>query len=433
MANFTVNSASTLYSGTDLADAFLINTAASITVNGLGGDDVITAGLNPTFNGSLLTGGDGADTFNLNAGSNFSATTVQGGAGTDTFTISGGAAVGLVLQAGTDVDTITLTNISLTNSTIGAGGSIDTFAGDSLTVQNTRIQAGAGADNATFSASTVRGNSFLSSTFELGGGDDFLNVSAVLTNVTIGGGAGDDTITAAVNNATNISIGGGAGNDIINLTALPSQNFGTIQGGGGTDTIDLDGVANSDGGLLFGGAGADTIRLSGGAAADAAIVVGTNAINAASGQFISYSAFSESTLGSNQGVGTMDTINGTMAVSGSVFTLNALVNGFSFASVISGNYSNGATLNASGQWAFGNDAASLTTLASRVGVLDTQLAGMGQAASFTDANGARFLFVQGGTSGTADDLLVGVGITGISGGITLGYSSSAQMKVFVAN
>lgn len=444
MANFTVNTASSSYQGTVDADVFLINTGLGITVNGSAGNDTITAGAATTYQSGLIGGDAGNDLFNLNARTaTYTAFEVLGAAGSDTITLSDARAVSLRVAGGADVDYISLNSGTFNLSTIGGGAADDTLTAAFSTFQGSRLQAGAGADTFVVNSGI---NAYLSSTIELGGGDDTLTFSGVIANSTIGGSDGLDVITVAAAglqaNGLNF-IGGGAGADQISINGTVATNiaanFGSVQGGGGSDILRVSGVAATTGGIVFGGAGADNITLAG--IASGATVVAPAAVNAASGMIVAYSAFSDSTLGSNQGVGTMDTVSASVA-SGATTTGGGRgaymlqQSAVTFQSFVSGNYADGAVWNGSGQYLFGTNSGALATLQSRVQVVDSQLTTAGMAATFNDTAGNSYVFVQGGTAGTSDDLLVAV--NGASGALgvnkySLGFATNNSMKVIFSD
>jgi len=431
MANFTVNSANSLYQGTVDADVFLINTALGVTVNGSAGNDTITAGAAAgTYQSGSLNGDSGDDLFNLNARTGtFSAFSVIGGAGADTVALNDARAVNFVIRGGDDVDRFTLASSVFTDSTVGGGAADDLITAVNASFQGSRLQAGAGNDNIVATASIT---AFLSSTVELGGGDDTFAFSGVASQATIGGSEGLDTITlaaAGLQANSNNSIGGGAGADQIFINGTIgtniAANFGTVQGGGGNDIIRVSGVAATTGGIIFGGAGADSIDLTN--IQTGAVAINPGAVNAASGMIVAYSAFSDSTLGSNQGVGTMDVISATTISGSGVSTFMMQQSAVTFQNIVSGAYADGAVWNGSGQYIFGNNAAALATLQSRVSTIDSQLTTNGQAAAFQDINGNNYVFVQGGTT----DLLVNIS-QNVSG-VAVALSTNNQLKVFITD
>jgi len=435
MANYTVQSASTLYQGTSAADIFLLNTALGVSVNANDGDDLLTAGSATNFTSANLNGGAGSDTFVLTNTATYSASSVYGGDGADTITISNATTNGLRIFGGSDADSLFAASATIINSTIGGGAGADLISGSFVNYEGTTNQLGSGNDTATF----VVGNSFRSSTFELGGGDDVAFFSGVATFTTVGGSSGNDQITIDATQfvtAGGVSIGGGAGSDTININNLGASNaqnasaFGTVQGGGGNDTITLASGGSSLNGLIYGGAGGDRLAVS-------SIASGANwvqaAANVSTNNILAYSAFSDSTLGSLAGQGTMDIFSGTTTgnaaalMSGQFTTVQQA--SVTFQAITSGNFANNAVRDSAGRFWFGTNSATLTTLASRVSVLDSDLTVAGAAATFRDAttNNTTYLFVQGGTSGTADDLLIRLnGTTGVA----IGNISNSEIALF---
>lgn len=249
------------------------SSVAAVTVNALGGDDLVTisslSGVLPTV--LVVNGGEGNDTLSANGadigrvrlflngengndtiiGSNGNDTinggngndAVNGGAGSDSIV---GAAGNDILAGGTDNDTIS-----------GGDGS------DSVTGQagDDSLDGGTGND-------TLRGFEG-NDTLQGQAGDDLLNGmdgdDSILGGVgkdQITGGAGNDTLDGGRNddsingNSGNDKIRGDHGNDFINA----GTETDTVNGGDGHDTI----IATDGNDLLNGGDGDDNINAGGG-------------------------------------------------------------------------------------------------------------------------------------------------------------------------
>ena len=236
----------------------------SLTVNGLGGNDVINFKKSKYKN--KLNGGAGND--KIYGGKKND--TIHGNAGNDL----------LVSGAGNDK----LYGDSGKNTIKGGAGNDSIYAGKG----NDQIWGGAGNDFIDLTKggkNKVYGEAgndtikfgYSDNYIDGGDGNDYINPSA--GSNTIKGGAGNDTIITGIGGSNNID--GGAGNDFIDGTHAGSS---TMSGGTGNDTIygnlyddiinggDGNDLLSGGGGvnILNGGAGNDTINISD----------GTNTINA---------------------------------------------------------------------------------------------------------------------------------------------------------
>jgi Ca2+-binding RTX toxin-like protein len=204
MANFTYLSSfntttfTSPLAGTD--DTITANVLADFTINGNGGNDVVTTG---NGNDSITTG-DGNDTIGAGNGNN----TVNAGNGKNAVTTGTGDDT---VTTGSGEDTIIAGG---GNNTISAGDGINTVTTE---VGNDTITTGAGAD-----------------IINSGGGDDIIIA-----------GAGSDRINSG---AGNDQINAGTGDDMI----TSEGGLDALIGGGGHDTFVYGNLADA---LL----GADTI------------------------------------------------------------------------------------------------------------------------------------------------------------------------------
>jgi Ca2+-binding RTX toxin-like protein len=237
---------------------FALQTATErFQVNGLGGNDSITANAgvgaltllsvdggvgNDTVNGSdgpdLILGGDGNDVLNGGGGDDriiggTGADTMNGGAGDDT----------LVWNNGDGTDVI---NGDAGNDDVEVNGSPN--AGDVFTVQPNGGRIRFDRTNLVpfsldiGSSETMHANGL--------GGDDTITVGDVGSySVTASGGAGNDTLTGGSSSETFL---GGSGNDTIN----PGGGDDVVFGGEGDDTVN---VRDHTGDLAFGGEGNDSV------------------------------------------------------------------------------------------------------------------------------------------------------------------------------
>jgi len=385
---------------------------SSSTIKGGAGADNIDISLT-NFNAGTLNGGNGNDTINfsgaVDAGVGLSAASITLGGGADLLILSGGAAGSKnTIGAGSGADTITLGLGGMSSTSVYGGGGADviTVSGDGggLLINGDSTENGGGADTITFEGGLS------GSTINAKGGKDVITVATGGVNGTgskVLGNAGADVITISGDIAGSANlIGGGAGADTITISA----EFGgksTLQGGGGKDVIKFSGVAASS--QIFGGAGADTLTYEG--KADGTDFLGQ----------IAYGAFSESNLS------TMDTVSGIGASkggTGAIFSVSAVTTTLTTGAVGGGAFN--ATLSLSGYVASSNFKTAGNVTA-RAALIDGQVGGKGATVVF-EAGNANYLFIQGGSTGTADDPVVkvgsaanqSVGVKLTSGTITLG-------------
>ena len=213
--------------------------ADTIALNSLTGGDI---------SGASIAGNAGADVIGIR-GADLAATLVatrtDGGAGADTITATlagaggyfGTAGEGNVLDGGDDSDVIA---INLATAAVVTGVSVAGGAGaDSITV-NYGITGGAIASRA-----NTAGNNF---SIKGDSGADVIglvaNVRSAAANAEVLGGTGNDTITATFlsNSAVAISAGGGLGAD--SIAFLTQGSAGTfagsvLAGNSGADTISV--------------------------------------------------------------------------------------------------------------------------------------------------------------------------------------------------
>lgn len=270
------------WAGTSGADNFTIHHLGDWVLNGLGGNDVLTAtdGQNITFIGGggndTLTGRNGNDVFEF-SGTTGGMDIVDGGDGYDILRatsanttigltsvanieeINGNGFSNVMLQLGAGNDTLDSILIALSGiSTIRAGAGSDTIVGtgDNETILgedgNDLIRGGSGAD------ALNGGNGIDTVSYE--GSWDAVSVD-LTTNLVSGGDATGDTISLfenVIGSDYNDTITGNEFNNTLNFSAATLTNIAGIFGLDGNDTI--TGSAGAD--IVIGGAGNDT--LSGG-------------------------------------------------------------------------------------------------------------------------------------------------------------------------
>jgi hypothetical protein len=411
------------------ADTILIEdgapSATAVLINAAGDADILTFS-GGTYTETTIFGGAGADFLTVASGASFTNTTIDGGLGNDNVSLTGNNLIfaSSRLTLGGGVDALTIENSgSLANSFIGAGAGADQITisasgmnlaeilggggSDTITVvgvvegigmeiNGDSSANGGGADKITFldilSGSTVRGK----------GGIDTITVGGLAaTGAEVLGNAGADVITVSgfVSGSTNL-IGGGAGDDLITFTGGGISDGNSIMGGGGSDTIVIidqgpgDGVDHIISGVVYAGAGADSINILSGSFAGA-------------DGFIGFSSLTDSTLEK------MDTVtygSGTtpLASGGLVFSVSAvtktLTTGFAGGVGFSGQLTNGII----DSGAFTDQGTTAAGVTARATLLDGESNGfkLGTTFIFEDGSGVDFLFIQGGSQGVADDLVV---------------------------
>ena len=385
-------------------------TLLNSTLQGGAGADNIS-GAAHIFSGSFVKGGDGNDTINLLSGGAIGGSTVHGGNGADSVTISDNLLYSAEMGMGAGADTLLISNSgAMASANILGGGGGDSIvlsghaagggsiiSGEGLSINGDSNVNGGGADTIRFEgtlsgASTVRGK---------GGADTItINSGFAATGGQVLGNAGGDTIVIGshVGGAVsgNYLIGGGQGNDSITFSGTTTGAMGlSIVGGGGVDSIVVDGgangvAANVFSGQIIGGAGADLVDF-----ATAAF---------GSGAFIQFDAASESN------VSTTDTVDYRTGVT---FTVSAALGNAVLSTGVAGGESfNGAITDGI---LSGTDFETAEALTARVATIDAAVTTKGAVFMFEDNSNNDFLFIQGGSSGTADDIVVQFsGVAGIS-------------------
>jgi hypothetical protein len=459
MANFLVTTASAIITGTTGKDAFDLrkldgvkaygldatDTFSATTVagskallNGGAGDDkvILTGALayqgsvfagagadtitaDRIFSAAILRGGSGDDKITLKktVGNTLTKTTVNGNDGADTitgFVVSGGTAGFIGGGKGKDV-------ISLVFSGSNADSVKGGFGHDKITLSaagslsSIFVAGGNGFDTISFkddAALTISANANINGDDQA---DRMIFSSTVTTTVgsaTIGGGAGADTIQFAGDlSLFGGYLNGGAGNDSIYISALFSA--GTLNGGAGADTISLGtfAVSGSTAGIIIGDAQADKFNLG-----QRDFTGGANGGNSG-GSILTYKSFDQSNLAATDVVSAGFT---TDKATGTLFTISQ-----SAVSLALGAGGNTTTFTATDGIAVFTSTFD-ATLTARVSKLDDTLT-KGQVVAFTNAGATeQWIFVQGGTAGTSDDLLVSVE-TAI-GDVTLGGTTAIQVR-----
>ena len=460
MATFFINETGVVTTASTGSDSIYIQSAAvkDSEILGLAGNDTIRltegAAANTSSFGGLVRAGEDDDyvvAINLSA---FSAGghTIIGGAGNDTISIiesnfdqvkGNGGDDRVAFSAGTvssiglggGADTISLTHYStVTRLSLGDGhdlvsaGSKITFAtaasviggGGRDTIQlevkssdigSAFINGGALQD--LISLESLRENSTVKG---MGGADTIMLTNRFGNSAFIAAGAGADVVTLSgrgdVHDSVGSTIAGGSGNDSIAILHNIATLSALILGGAGADSISFNGIADEDDYSkvnVMGGLGADTITFSAGA-------IASGAADSTKFGTVKYSSFSESNLANEDlidlnnanitsgGLATQLTFEVDFADPLSSVSVSEVVGAVKLGdATFSGNIA-ASVLTISGIY----NVSSTTALAGTVDTL-TLAGGRGASVLFTTKGGNNFLFVQGGTTGTDDDSIIGLG------------------------
>jgi len=382
-------------SGNDLIGTY---TYISSTVEYAGslGTNQGGVGLAGSQSAFLVEAGGGDDTIRLifSSHTSINANTIQGGQGNDSIvfvaTASGGATSTQVLGGGGD-DVLNYQVSSNSGNTIAGGGGNDTI-----------VFSAAG----TFIASQIHGDTFAQSSIY--DGNDYISgsIAGAFSSNTIGGGLGNDTIYfSGGDDAGNNLYALNGGNDSLTLAGTVSAS--SIQAGAGQDTVTV--LSSFKGGsIAWLGGDADVFTLSAAAVVDSGYA-GTVFGGAGGDELLSAAAHSGGTIGITFGysantdstLSAYDTIALNYVSGGGTFVFNMVQGGINNAS-FSGNGVTGTNGVATFTSTFSTD------LTARVEALNSSVSA-GGAVTFRGGTGLNYLFVQGGTSSLADDLLVQVG------------------------
>lgn len=333
------------------------------TVNGSAVGDVMTAGAGfATYNG-----GAGNDVFNataaqLNTGANYNV--INGGDGTDTLNITGGVALNIVdnnLSQISGIEKIIVATTAANAQSIQTGGWFDAAfkaAGVDLTTTSTTGDIGIDMTSFTGAAKLTTTSTDGDQTIATGtaGGNDTVTATAGKGNVTVTTGTGDDVVTV-----TTVGTGGGEG-------AI------TINTGDGNDTITITNATAGDGATITAGKGADKIALS----LDTAVIV----------------------IGNGDSGITLDTAD---TITGFKTTFDTLKLGF--------NGSEGVNVKEAAA-AVADFATALTNANAALAALHVGNPAEAELASFQWDGTNGYLFNDTNADGTADQVIVLVGITG---------------------
>jgi Ca2+-binding RTX toxin-like protein len=197
------------------------------------------------FDGEVF-GGQGVDDIDFTRG--VSSSTIQGDNGNDTIDFANSLASSVV-NGGSDDDSITVAS-TVTSATINGGTQQDTITLNGK-LENSKVKGDSGIDtidiNADLSGTIVNGNA----------NDDTITITAAsITNSSVYGGSGDDTISQ--DGAGAAYIDGSKGKDTITANTNAKH---TLVGGDGNDTISATGTSDV---LIQAGAGNDEVTTGNG-------------------------------------------------------------------------------------------------------------------------------------------------------------------------
>jgi len=431
-------------SGKDTVEMLDPTTSASnVDVSLKGGADLITVSA-VAFSGGTFAGGAGGDTFAL-TGTAGAMNTILGGDGSDVVELHTGSEFSAIkLGAGADLVS-GIGDVSADTGFIALGAGADTLTLSALTFQEGTIYGGGGSDKLNLDAVNSAGEVVIRGDATGYTGNDSITLSSEFVSGNVEGGLGADTITLAgtaigkgtyLGNAgadfinfsgatlgggsTGLTIGGGAGADTIEFGNFSAGGSGVfIAGGGGADSIVVDNVKGylSAGTTTKFSAGNGFATIAGGAGADSITFSANNIATAGvQGVVLGWSALSDSTED------TMDAISfpAVSNTAGATFLLdlsNDLATGIA-------NGSKGDLLVSAGVL---DSAGAASSISDRISAVDS-LTVTGEVAFFTDQSAsAAYMFVQGGST----DLVAKFSnVEGISAGsITVSAASTGQFKV----
>ncbi len=267
----TFEPASKLVTLTDGADTYY-NAVNGATIQALGGNDTIrNDGMPVSISGGdgndsivndgvnvSIDGGDGDDTIKSQGWHN----KINGGAGNDNISLTGDSSYNLIRYTSGDGNDV-ISGFNAT-STLQIGDGTGTYSSQ-VSGSDIAVTVGDGSillKDAKGKAININNSQPAPKVITLTEGDDML--IAAIPNVTIDGGDGDDEIYNGNEDyygGDNVTILGGAGNDTIKSY---DGVFATISGGEGDDSIYTDYGSNNF--SISGDAGSDTIESRGASA-----------------------------------------------------------------------------------------------------------------------------------------------------------------------
>ncbi len=470
MAVFQLSSAGLLTTGTTGNDYFDVasSTLSATSIQGLAGNDTVVVGgsLSSTavfidlaggidsisitsgdLQLSTIKGGAGADTIVFTSGGLYERATIDGGNGNDLIQFNGSGALlqssRIVLGGG--VDTLTIESGNISNSFIGLGAGDDSVSvgivgTEAPSANLAEIFGGGGNDIIRFSGSVggagldINGDSSAN-----GGGNDTITFDGILSGSTVRGKGGADVIDInGTGEGTGSEILGNAGGDIINVSGGLVGSANLVGAGSGNDTIIFSGEALGSAASIKGGGGADSITITFGNTLSGGIYggIGADSITLASGTTtnvglgFAYESLAESTISKMDGITAVGAHSGgTLGFSGGMtLTFTAITKTLRTGAVAGGNgfASNDFDGILSGA-SFSDSNGTAAGLTARVALLDQSTSTLGQTFLF-EATQQTYLFIQGGSTGTADDL-----VAKVASGQTIGIGNTLSFTSGMIN
>ena len=261
------------------------------------------------------------------------------------------------LAQGTDTTDLFVLNTAL-GATVNGGGGGDTFTALAINGSNAVFAGGSGNDTIFFTA--AGGASTLASmAIRAGNGSDVIAMEGAVTNSTLIGGGGNDSISLSGGTFTDSTINGNLGSDLIsavggvytrafvaaggfNDTINMSSQFvsATINGGGGADLLQLVGATTISGTLIQGDDPGDALYFANDTIQIGGVGLGTTTVLGGGGADVFQVSATLTTGNSFQGGTGADSIvlSSTSVVSAGLFigmgngndtiSVSALTNGF---------------------------------------------------------------------------------------------------------
>jgi hypothetical protein len=380
------------------------------------GNDFIGFGTQLNVGGSFSTA--------TQSGAAFKAVTIVGGSGNDTIKLdSDNTFTGFEISAGAGNDNVNLVSAHVFSARIGLGAGNDIVSGTFGEIDQISIQGGSGNDTIFVNAaeSATIGGDTLDATVGVADGNDSIILAGAISGTKIYGGGGNDIVQIS---AADIEAGGnlinlGAGNDTINLSAdSVLVHSASIRMGGDKDLITF---ADDNGSYISSnikmGAGNDTVKFSTGVNNAATGFAATTIFGNAGSDLIFDSAEIAADADMNVTFG-YNTADSTLAGYDTIAVGGGGITGVSYnVAVTQGSMSQLQI--ATANYTASNSVVTFTStfsqdLTARVEALDATTT-KGEVALFQEGNNTLgYLFVQGGSVGTSDDVVVQLGTASIN-------------------
>jgi hypothetical protein len=265
------------------------------------GDDSITLNVSGEANNQVVGGVGNDSLFVLTGVTSFNGN-AQLGEGNDRYVNTGVLANGATLSGNVGDDTISLGG-NVINTFVGLGQGSDSLALiGSSTVTNSTVFGGKGADTITVSAQIAT-----ISTIQASDGHDLILATAFTGSTVLAGGKGADSITLGTAGGT---INGGGLADTISFAGIyqgglvygdanGTKKVGTGTGGAadGNDSITFSAATIAAGASIYGGGGNDTVLFAANASSSALVLDGGNGADLLGSTATDFAATAGSILG----------------------------------------------------------------------------------------------------------------------------------------